>query len=183
MNANKIILPDFLIADLYKTSLADIDFSFEDEKSVHNPSPAQNETPALVEGTIIYTGENLKNITLIVNQPETTDINQDDFVFLTNVLKACELSVADVAIINITKQEITYSEIKNLLAPRQIVLFDAEPSLIRLPFIIPAFQVQNYADTAIMFAPALSTLNMPDKQGKLLKTKLWNSLKQLFSIS
>lgn len=184
MNAPDIILPDFLIADLYKTCLVDIDsFCNKPKESLSDDVTASVETPVLSPDKIKYRGENLKNITFIINQPDSTDINKDDLTFLLNILNACKLTVADIAIINAGQQQLTYIEIKELLSPLQIVLFDVEPSSIKLPFLIPPFQIQIYNDTAIMLAPALSVLNKPDKQGKLLKTKLWNSLKQLFVIS
>ncbi|HLL44409.1 MAG TPA: hypothetical protein VK369_14765, partial [Segetibacter sp.] len=103
--------------------------------------------------------------------------------FLINILKACQLNRADIAIVNVAKQDVTYTAIKDELGALQILLFEVEPSLIKLPFKIPAFQIQNYAGCTILTVPALSALNKPDSEGKLLKTKLWNSLKQLFGIS
>ena len=181
MNADKITLPDFLIADLYKESLVDIN-SFEIYGHTIPEEVLSAKHEAIISSEKIkYYGENNKNITIVVNQPGTTYSNKDDLSFLSNILKACQLSSADIAIVNSAVQQVTYLQIKEQLNPRQILLFDVEPSLIGLPFKIPPFQIQKY-DGTIMVAPALSALNKQTQESKLLKTKLWNSLKQIFDI-
>lgn len=183
MSADKIILPDFLIADLYKSSLVDIDdLSAYQQPLPEETLPAEHEAGDTSPQKIKYYGENNKNIIVIVNQPGAKDIAKEDLFFLANILKACQLSTADIAIVNAAGQEVTYLAIKEQLNAIQILLFDAEPSVIGLPFKIPSFQVQNYAGCTIMTAPALSALNKQTQEGKLLKTKLWNSLKQVFGI-
>ena len=183
MNADKIILPDFLIADLYKDSLVAInDFTAREQGPAKETVAAENKAVEASPEKIEYYGDNAKNIIVVVNQPNTTHLNKDDLSFLTNILKACQLNAGDIAIINVAKQPVTYAAIKEQLNAIQILLFDVEPSAIGLPFKIPSFQVQNYAGCTIMPAPALSALNKQTVEGKLLKTKLWNSLKQIFGI-
>jgi len=183
MEEHKIILPDFLIADLYKASLVDLDtFSYYQKLSGKDSLPTEAEVTTAVAGKIEFFGENQKNVTILVNQPNAISLHKEDLTFLTNVLKACQLRISDIAIVNVAKQQATFSEIKEQLGALQIILFDVEPSVIKLPFMIPPFQVQNFSDTIIILAPALSVLNRPDQEGRLLKTKLWNSLKQVFGI-
>lgn len=183
MNEDKITLPNFLIADLYKGSLVDLaDIPLLQKTLPEGNLPAEAAEPASLSQKIKYLGENVKNITIVVNDPDSTFLNKVDHTFLSNILRACRLNPADIAIVNTTKQQVTYTEIKQQLNALRILLFDVEPSLIRLPFKIPPFQVQNYDSCTILTAPALSALNKPDHEGKLLKTKLWNSLKQLFDI-
>lgn len=182
MDSDKIRLPDFLIADLYKSSLVDPDaFSGSKKILADNELPAEAEAASSIN-KINYFGGNLKNVIIVVKEPNKVHLNKEDLTFLTNILKACQLTTADIAIINIAGQEVTFTAIKEQLGAPQIVLFDVEPSLIKLPFVIPPFQVQNFAGTSIMLAPALSALNKPGIEGRLLKTKLWNGLKQLFNI-
>lgn len=188
MDSDKIILPDFLIADLYKSCLVDPGTSFLNaqptpEESLSINLPIENKAQTSSPDKISYYGENQKNVVIVVNQPDSINLNNEDLTFLTSILKACQLSIADIAIVNIAKQQATFTEIKEHLVALKIVLFDVEPSFIKLPFMIPLFQVQKYADSTIMLAPALSALNKPDGEGRVLKTKLWNSLKQVFSIS
>jgi hypothetical protein len=184
MSADKIQLPDFLIADFYKSVLVEIDpFTSQPEKLPEEKPVTTVEVKVASSEKPNFLGENGKNVIIVVNQPNSIYLEEDDLAFLTNILKACRLNLADIAIVNTSNNEITYSLIKQQLNASKILLFDVEPSAIKLPFIIPAFQVQNYAGCTIMLAPALSTLNKPTQDGKLLKTKLWVSLKQVFGIS
>ncbi len=183
MSADKIQLPDFLIADLYKGSLVDIASFTGEQVQLEEKPVAKVEANVVSNEKISYLGENGRNVVIVVNEPDYVYLKEDDLTFLTNILKACQLNLADIAIVNTAKQEITHTSLKEQLNALKILLFDVEPSAIKLPFIIPAFQVQNYAGCTIMLAPALSALNKPTQDGKLLKTKLWAALKQVFGIS
>lgn len=183
MDADKIILPDFIIADLYKGCLVDLDtFSYNQEALTEDKLSTEAVATMSAPDKIKYLGENQKNVIILVNEANSIHVNKDDLTFLTNILKACQLNISDIAIINTAEQRVSYMEIKEQLNALQIILFDVEPSHIKLPFMIPPFQVQNYAGSTIMLAPALSALNRQTQEGKLLKTKLWNSLKQVFGI-
>lgn len=181
-NANKIVLPDFLIADLYKSSLVNSG-SFVNEKHLSTDKIVTAEDQPEISSKIKFLGENRKNVIIIINQPNSIQLHKIDLTFLTNILKACQLNITDIAIVNVAGQNITFTDIKEQLFAQQIILFDAETSLLRLPFSIPLFQVQTFADTAIMLAPSLSALNKPDSEGRLLKTRLWSSLKEIFKIN
>ncbi len=184
MDADKIILPNFLIADLYKDSLVDInDFTASELPIPEETLLTENDLADFSSEKIKYYGENGKYITVVVNQHGTTTLNKEDLSFLVNILKACQLNTADIAIVNSAEQKVSYMAIKEQLNARQILLFDTEPSVIGLPFRIPSFQVQNYDSCTIMLAPALSAINKQTQEGKLLKTKLWNSLRQVFKIT
>jgi hypothetical protein len=154
MIEERIQLPDFLIADLYKASLVDlktsnvgIDFHQVQEK----PIEASQQIEA--KHKISFLGENKKGVIIIVCQPDAVFVKEDELVFLTNILKACQLSLADISIINNMKQEIDYDALQQQLGAKTILLFDVEPSAIKLPFIIPAFQVQKFSGSTIMDEP------------------------------
>jgi hypothetical protein len=184
MSSGKIQLPNFLIASLYKDSLVQLESS-QREVSID----AESATRVSEEPTINYTpgikylGQNRKHAIVILNNPDAEVINDIDGAFLTNVLKACNLTLDDIAIINTSKQEISFSNIKEQLDTENILLFDVEPSSINLPFSIPHFQVQRYAGCTIVTAPAFGILNQSQEQSRVLKSQLWTSLKQMFNIS
>lgn len=183
MSEEKIQLPDFLIAELYKGSLVEIEaFGFKALPAEIEEGPWRGSKELKSVEKVRHLGENKKGVIIIVNEPEAVFLSEEDLTFLTNILKACQLTIADIAIVNISKQEITYEIIKEQLAPSTILLFDVEPSAIKLPFMIPAFQVQKFDACTIMLAPALPLINTTNNDGKLLKTKLWVSLKKVFSI-
>ncbi len=185
MSFEKIQLPPFLIASLYKDCLVEL-------KSIKEEVPDTDAENSLSDGkeaavnyrhNIKYRGRNQKNISVIVSDPDAAVINDSDLAFLTNVLKACSLSISDIALMNTHDQEISFSAIKEQLGAQTILLFDVEPASINLPFSIPYFQVQKYAGCTILSAPAFSILNQLVEQSRLLKSQLWVSLKTLFNIN
>lgn len=183
MKDEKIQLPDFLLADLFKGTLVDLDTS----TLITQPSPSEeqdssSEDTAIFSEKIKFLGKNEKRIIIIVNQPQAAFLLDDDLAFLTNILKACKLDLNDIAIINNSKDEIDYDSIKEQLKAEIIILFDVEPSAIKLPFMIPAFQIQKYAGCTLMVSPPLHLLNKSNNDSKVLKTKLWISLKKVFNI-
>ncbi len=185
MSFEKIQLPHFLIASLYKDCLVELENIKEEVVNTNAESlPSDSEDVAInYTHNIKYLGQNQKNIIVIVNDPEAAVINDSDLAFLTNVLKACSLSMSDIAIINTHDQEISFSVIKEQLDAEKLLLFDVEPASINLPFSIPFFQVQKYAGSTIISAPAFAIINQPMQQSRLLKSQLWVSLKLLFNIS
>jgi len=183
MSFEKIQLPNFLIASLYKDCLVELATKEETVNIIaDNSSPNVEETNINYTPAITYLGQNRKNIIVIINNPDAAVLNDIDQTFLTNILKACSLSLDDIAIINTNDHNISFADIKEQLGAQDILLFDVEPSSINLPFSIPYFQVQRYAGCTILSAPAFSLLNQPMEQSRLLKSQLWVSLKQLFNI-
>jgi len=183
MSFDKIQLPDFLIADLYKDSLVELESVKEEgtikyeEKIIQKP-----ELQTEVSKSVKYLGQNQKNITVVVNTDEAAIISDSDLTFLSNILKACGFNLGDIAIVNKHNQEIQFTTIREQLSANNILLFNVDPLHIGLPFTIPQFQVQPYADSTIMTAPALAVLSQPTEESRLLKTKLWMSLKRVFNI-
>jgi hypothetical protein len=183
MSNEKIKLPDFLIADLFKGTLVEIDNSaFSIASSNIETSSVRVENIELPSTKRKFLGDNKKGIIIIVDQPNETFLADNDLTFLTNILKACQLHLSDIAIVNNAVEKMDYQTLKEELSAEVIILFDVEPSAIKLPFMIPAFQIQKYDNCTLMVAPPLHLLNNPTNDGKLLKTKLWMSLKKVFNI-
>lgn len=183
MPEKRIQLPDFLIAELYKGSLVELgSFSSEAAQRALAVTQLQDKSAVIPTENIRFLGENIKGVIIIVDQPDVAFLQDEDLAFLINILKACHLTLSDIAIINKAGHELTFEAMQNQLHPSTMILFDVEPSAIKLPFMIPTFQVQKFANCNIMLAPPLPLLNMQNQNGKLLKTKLWLSLKSLFNI-
>jgi hypothetical protein len=184
MSSDKIQLPDFLIADLYKNSLVEIENAKENRQipaQKGNTLSTELMTPQL-DSSLKYLGQNEKNIAIILNSNEAAYVNDSDLQFLTNILRACNLHLGDIAIINTDIQPVTFSGLKESLSAKHVLLFGVEPGDIKLPFSIPQFQVQQYAGCTIITAPPLAELNAPTSEGKLIKTKLWVSLQRCFDL-
>jgi hypothetical protein len=185
MSVEKLQLPRFLIADLYKDCLVEIEaVTLQLEPVEVKKINADPEITTVHQSkTVKYLGDNHKRTIIIINDSDSVIINDTDLALLTNILKACSLNLSDIAIININKQEIQFSKIKEQLDVEKILLFDVAPSTINLPFSIPDFQVQQYAGTIILTAPSLAQLNMGTEESRLQKSKLWVSLKEFFKIA
>ena len=92
------------------------------------------------------------------------------------------MTIADVAIVNQAATPVTITALRQQLAPAFILLFGIEPVAIRLPINFPVFKIQTYDQCTYLSAPALDQLVQPSEDSKLLKSKLWVSLKTIFGI-
>jgi len=127
-----------------------------------------------------FLGRNEKNISLILSAPENTFIADHHLVFLTKMLQAVKMTLADVAILNHHHHAVDINKLKEQLHPKTLILFGLEPRQINLPFNSPAYKIQEYDDCTYLYAPPMEELNRDTEQGKLLKSKLWVCLRKLF---
>lgn len=181
----KAQLPPFIIAELYKNALVEIDVDTVTtslNKNEFDTIVINDKTVEPIDDDKIYLGNNRKFISIIVAENTEKFLNDSDLKFLTSILKACQLSKDDIAIVNQLKSPVTYSYLKETLDAKYILVFGIEPTEIKLPFIIPHFQVQQYAGCTIIIAPPLTDMNKDDDEGKILKTKLWMSLQRCFNL-
>lgn len=176
MSLDKIILPDFLIADMYKDTLVDSAVVSKTVPAKSNELGSQTNTNTQIK----YLGNNKKRVAILINEVDATIIDDGDLAFLTNILKACKLFLDDIAIINLHLQQINYTAIHQQIKAEKVLMFGLEPTIINLPFTIPDFQVQDFSGVTYLLAPALSQMNADSSESKLLKTKLWVSLQKIF---
>lgn len=147
-----IRLPPFIIQDLFQKTLVDL-------KPVN------------------YRGNNHQKITIIIKDPKNEYNEQQPF--FAGILKACKLSMNDIALLNLSNTEHhDHKTISEILKPKIILLFGISPEDIQLPFTMPEFQKQSYSNRIYLSAPSFKEL----ENNKELKQKLWGCLKQIFSI-
>jgi hypothetical protein len=174
MNLNHIQLPASVVAHLYKKSLIE---------TAHDPS-AETVVFSLKKtdkssNKWKYLGENKKNILIVVNYNDTVFLPDEELSFLTNMLAACKLGLADVSIVNRANHEdINYKEMIAQFSSKIIFLFGIDPAAFGLPVSFPHFQLQPFSGATFLFSPALEQCN----NDALLKSKLWVCLRRLFSI-
>lgn len=184
MSLDKFQLPDFILAELYKDSLVELE-NVQEEKQRKEPE-AINEEAVIPQqpqkSSIKFLGQNKKNISVVVNEGKALFINEAELDFLTKILTACNLNIADIAIVNNHNQEINFQQLKDQLEAKYILLLGIEPTTIRLPFSVPHFQVQPFSDTTIFHTPPLSSMLPNTQDSRLLKSKLWLSLKTAFNL-
>lgn len=143
--------------------------------AINTPAPAPvTDTPEWKS-----LGKNAKNILVLVNNPGITFLADEELAFLTQMLQACKLSMGDVALLNLTQYTQTgYQEILQHFNSKTVFLFGVTPAEWELPLHFPPFQIQQFDSRKFLHSPSLSEM-MDDK---LLKTKLWASLKAIFGL-
>lgn len=172
MNLNSIKFEPTDIASLYKNSLVEI--------SAKQEASRQTETSdkSLASGWK-FLGDNKKKTLVVIRSADAVHIPDKQLSFLTKLLAACNLNLADVAIVNFQDHNSTeFNEILNYFKPKVVLLFDVDPGDFGLPMIFPNFQVQAYKDVVFVSSPALDIIE-PDKS---LKGKLWVCLKKIFNL-
>jgi DNA polymerase III psi subunit len=163
MNFESFKLPPLLIRDLYKNCLVDA-----------RGIESADKKPGIDDYTL---GENLKNILIVLNAPETAMISEENLNFLTGILKACKLSMKDVAVFNLASLKHTkYTNLLEKFNPGTVLLFGVTPQEIDLPINFPEYKILNYRDVQFLTSPSLDLL----QNDKALKSKLWACLQQLF---
>lgn len=174
MSFNNVELPGFLVADLYKRHLV------EDLSAIPNTTKPSEPAP-IVDKPIQFLGKNLKQFIILVCYSNEVHLPEAQLEFLGNILKACQLNLGDVAIVNCNSQEVNSNNIGQL-QPKYLIVFGEEPQ-IRNEFRLPSFfEINNKNGVNTINAPKLELLNQNTPDGKVLKGRLWNSLKQLLNI-
>ncbi|WP_052324127.1 hypothetical protein [Flavihumibacter sp. ZG627] len=167
MSINDIELSGELLQALYKDSLVITTPEKRIAKEVKAPMPP-----------LQYLGNNSKQFVILVNYPEQLHLPDESFTFLANLLKACQLNAADVAIVNLAKQDISLPELRSQLQPSVIVSFGDNSLNAELPSPTPLI-AEKTNEFGYMLAPPIETLNQVSDTVKPLKKKLWDGILQL----
>lgn len=178
MGINNIELQAVVIEELYHSSL------FE-ESTI---SLMKKVVPSIVTKKIESTdnskewkslGNNSKQILILVKNEVAVHLPDSELSFLTGILSACKLSLADVAIVNANNYpEAKYKELTSFFSSKIVLLFDIEPSTFGLPMSFPYYQIQSFTGNSYLYSPSLQSL----ENNKVEKSRLWVSLKRLFNL-
>ena len=180
MGLNNIELPAFAVADLYQTTLVGNTTSVVEKEAVTEKikAPVSLVAEPGNEPAWRSLGNNKKNILIIVNNKEAVHLPDSELQFLTGILGACKLSLADVAIVNINDQPAGYKELTGFFKSRVVFLFDVDPASFGLPMNFPHYQIQAFANNSFLYSPSLKDL----ENDRVEKSKLWVCLKRLFNL-
>ena len=177
MNLNNIDLPASVVVDLYHTSLISTN-EIPVEKRLLNEAATTTKT-AEANATWKWLGNNQKNILVIVNNKEVVHLQDNELNFLSGILGACKLNMADVAIVNLNNHpEASYKELTSFFKSKIVFLFAVEPAAFGLPMNFPHYQIQAFAGNSFLYSPSLKDL----EDDKVQKSKLWVCLKRLFNL-
>jgi hypothetical protein len=126
-----------------------------------------------------YLGKNAGNILILIKEEEYPFVSDPQLQFLTAILTACKLSLADVAIVNALDMDSEQiMKAIDQLQSKNIIAFGIEPAGLGLPMYFPEFQVQQSETRYYLHSPELAAL----EQDQNLKKQLWNSLKTMFKL-
>jgi hypothetical protein len=188
MSLNTIRLSLHHIADLYPESLVLTADTVRQAEAVQ-----QQEPPAIAEKLettkthpdkpIEYLGTNNRNLIILVAYPDTVHIADTALEFLSSVLKACQLTVADVAIVNLARQNPGMEQLRKELVPKLVLSFGQIPPVAGFPQEIPVLTPQLVQGIFYMAGPALEELNQQTEAIKPLKRQLWEGLKTMLGIA
>jgi len=178
MDINTIKLPAALVADLYANTLIG---AGNLSQAVSIPPQEEQGQDQLQTSHVPWKslGNNQKNILLIVNCPDTVYLPDRELAFLTGILGACKLSLAEVALVNLGHYpDVMYRELIQFFKSKIVLLFDKEPASFGMPVNFPHYQLQAFAGNTFLYSPSLKEL----ENDKLEKSKLWVCLKRLFNL-
>lgn len=163
MSLDNIQLPSFLLSDLFSKSLYDL-----------KAGASKN-----LAGAISFLGDNNKKICILIDSPGVIYLPDEELSFLLGILTACKISMADIALVNISNHKgLTYEDITNRFAAEKVFLFGIDTETLKLPLKFPHYQLQHFNDQVYLSSVPLHEL----QTNKQEKVKLWNSLKRIFSI-
>ncbi len=181
MDINHIKLPVSVIVDLYHSSLIEGNEAVVN-KLTGNEQIQEDKEPDIKKDKNTRwksLGSNDKNILIVVNSNEAVHLPDNELIFLTGILSACKLSLADVAIVNRHNyQEASYKELTLFFLSKIVLLFDIEPAAFGLPMNFPNYQIQAFAGNSFLYSPSLKEL----ENDRVEKSKLWVCLKRLFNL-
>jgi hypothetical protein len=165
MSIDKVQLPAFSHKSIFKNHLVNL------REDVINEIPKE-------EPGIQFLGNNEKKIIFLVNDSKNKFLPDAQMKFLSGLLAACHLNMADIAIVNIYHKKITYNELIDQLPAEKILAFGISAVDLELPFNIPFFQAQNFQQKIYMTGPRIEEIqNNID-----LKKLLWGCLQKIFNI-
>lgn len=166
MGLDKLQLSAFTIRNLYTKSIIKIN--------------GTNSDPSTVDSSDIkFLGGNQLGILIVINNIKNPFLHEADLAFLSKVLSACKLSLADIAIVNLKgSSKVSLPDFKKQFRPSKIILFGVSANVLGLPFQIPDFQVQNYDQIRYLTVPELSLIEK-DQQ---LKKMLWACFQKIFDL-
>ena len=173
MSLSHIKLPGFILADLFKTTLVDQPEGLKVDKAVE-----QKEGHA----RIAYVGKNQHQITVGIYGAGQEEIPGEHLQFMVSILKACQRNMDHVAVVNFGARELLLDEIVAQLQPQIMLLFGPYHVfgswMIQTDDFSP-FQLQKIQ---VVRVPPLEKMLENSAESRVLKSKLWGMLKQLFNL-
>jgi hypothetical protein len=165
MALNKVKLDPYYLARLYRQPL--IPYFDRNKLKPEKQEPDQ-----------VFLGNNRQNILFLIFNKKEIFLSEPLFTFLTQILKACKLSMNDIALVNWANvQENELKELTQQLAPHKMILFGP---------VIPEIFPENHPKNEVWTTTGIHHLYTDPLEdlydNKHLKTDFWKGLQQLFEL-
>ncbi len=166
MELDKLQLSPKTVEDLYKNNIIKL-------------STSSNKKPVTENGSVKFLGGYNSGVLIIIRNAETAFLHDGELAFLTKVLTACKLTLADIGIVNINTFDLTsITNLKETMKPKKVIMCGVASIDLALPFLIPEFQVQDYDGVQYLVIPVLSAI----EKDQALKKSLWVAFQKLFQL-
>ena len=165
MSLDNIQLNNRVVADLYRNALINLD----NDQPVSASSTSKN---------LEYLGKNGKQILLLLKEPQHKYVEENDLAFLSKILSAVNLTLADVAIVNCHENsQAHYENLMEHVKPSKIIFFGVGAEELGFPLQFGSYKPQTY--NGQVYLSSISLKNLQDNVEE--KKKFWASLQQMFS--
>ncbi|PUZ24828.1 hypothetical protein DCC81_10890 [Chitinophaga parva] len=141
-------------------------------------TPKVTEAPAAALPPVKFLGDNQKKIVLLISNANEVYLNDALFHLLTNILNACKLGMQDVALVNLHAYPgATFTALQQAVPMQYCIFFGVDPATLALQG-VERYQVSQAGHTSLLYSHDLAVI----AEDKVMKGRLWNSLKQLLGI-
>ena len=133
---------------------------------------------------IKYIGNPNGTIIVLFNNEQGTELPQSEYNLLESILKACNILITDILLINIHKQTLSIKDLKQQFNASKILIFGADiPNILYLNEFKNLYQMISIANLDILLSNSLAHLNMDANSKEILfeKKQLWALLKKIFA--
>lgn len=125
-------------------------------------------------------GGHQRSILIVVNNPNSPFLKDEELTYLTRILNACKLTLEDVALVNISGiSQVNYELLLQQYPSEKVICFGVTPEMLELPIDFPYYQLQKSGNSIYLHAPSLAALEPQETE----RRKFWGSLQKLFNLS
>lgn len=136
---------------------------------------SESQSKEIADTDFSYFGKNRKNFLILIKETEQENLKDADSKLLTGILAAGQLSLNDVAIVNVSKTKATFLDIYKKLKPTSVVSFGVDVKNLGVPH-----EFELYKPTKIKAITWVISHNFVALHSdKTKKLGLWTALKEL----
>ncbi|MFY8166041.1 MAG: hypothetical protein ACOVJ8_05575, partial [Sediminibacterium sp.] len=138
--------------------------------------------PVLPATPLRYLGDHLKKIMIIVKDENAVHLNETDLGLLSSILNACKLTLADIALVNLANQPFSLQDLLETLPSVLVISFEVNSAQLKIKLPGTLYKQIILGETHLLFSNSLSSMQGPEQNAKIEKSKLWTALKVLFQL-